>query len=268
MPDPTYTDGLPMRHYLSLDALSSSRLKPALISRAHYEAARYAQRTATVDMRIGTALHSLLLTPGQMAEEIAIAPDKATTRNTKAYKEFADGADPWVEILLQSEYAQAQAMAEAAKVDPLAGPLLKALKGAERTCEWAEAGQPAKARIDGWVEIDGKTWLLDVKSTRNATTSRYGDGQAFHAQSWDLLYHMQLAWYRRGWMACVGPVEGALILAVEKTPPYACRVYDMTTLLADGDECIERALTAIADDSPPTIETMPKPGWAQYQENA
>lgn len=265
-----YIDGMPMADYLALDRLSSSQLKDLLRGRKYWEAQRKRERKATPDMLIGTAIHSLLLTPDQLRDEVAVAPEKgASTRTTKTYKEWADQQPSGKALLLHKEFQQAKAAADAVKSHPYWGQYIENMTGSERTCLWDEDGAiHSKARIDGWIKIPGGgTYLIDLKTCMNAGTAHEGEGRPFHYIAWDHGYHVQLAWYRRGWEKCVGPVAGCLILAVEKNEPYTTRLWDVTQWIEYGDRKIDEALTNYNDPVDVTgVSTLPLPGWAQYQE--
>jgi len=266
-----FLNDLPMREYHKLDRLSSSQIKNLLRSRKYWEAQLARPNKATPDMVIGTAIHSLLLTPDQLSQEVAIAPaDGCSTRTTKAYKEWAAEQSPDKALLLNKEWQQAKAAADHVRQHPHWGQYLDNLEGAEGTVLWDEdEAIHCKARIDGWFKVDGKYYLLDVKTCQNATTTHSGEGRPFHYIAWDYGYHVQLAWYRRGWQKCVGEVAGCLILAVEKHAPHTVRLFDMDQWLEYGDKLIDQALANYNDDPEITsVTTLPLPGWAKYQETA
>ena len=272
-----FTDGLSMRDYLSIDALSSSQIKWLLRGRPYYVAQKAAPPKTTPDMLIGTAVHSLLLTPESLKDEVAVAPREGCgTRNTKTYREWAKDQPPWKALLLDSEYRQAKAAAAAVREHEAWGTYIANLTGTERTCTWTDdAGRHCKARIDAWIDGDAPDsttqvgdYIIDVKTCHNSGTEHVGTGRPFHYVAWDYAYHIQLAWYRRAWQTCVGrPVLGTLILAVEKLPPYQARIWDLTSWMDTAEKQIDMALGNLdAYVEPTDIRTLPLPGWAKHQE--
>lgn len=260
---------MPMHDYHDLDRLSSSQIKQLVRSRRYWQAQQQRPAKSTPDMAIGTAIHSLLLTPDTLEQEVAVAPKEGcSTRTTKAYRAWREEQDQRKALLLHSEMEQATSSAKTVKTHPYWGQYLDRLDGAEGTVLWDEdEAIHCKARIDGWFKVADSYFLLDIKTCQNATTSHTGEGRPFHYVAWDYGYHTQLAWYRRGWEKAVGKVAGCLILAVEKNPPHTVRLYDMDQWLSYGDKQIDEALTNYNDDREITsVTTLPLPGWAKHQE--
>ena len=84
--EPGIYSGISNDAYHSGPGDSSSRIKTALTSAAHYLA--YKSTDATPAMALGTAIHALVLEPDTWRNELVIAPD--INRRTKAGKaEFA-----------------------------------------------------------------------------------------------------------------------------------------------------------------------------------
>ena len=203
-------------------AESPARLRAQLDRRADPNPGRTAAPRgprARTAQRIGHAAHLAVLEPELYAERAGAlsAPDRRV----------CDG------------------IARSVHAHPTAGPLLATGGHAELTALWEmEAQHPThparfgcKARID--YAADGV--LLDLKTTRDAGRGAFGRS----IRTWG--YHRQLAWYRYALRRHGWPVERVAIVAVEKTPPYPTRVYELDeAALAAGEREIRELLGVYA----------------------
>jgi hypothetical protein len=123
-----------------------------------------------------------------------------------------------------------------------------------------------RAKVD-WLRPDG---LVDYKTTRDANPD------FLRRSVYDHGYHVQAAWYLRGWRALFPEVEPFfLFVAQEKEPPYLTTVFDLTdNALTDGDARCRQALEIYAackaDDKWPgyadDITTIDLPPWVRTEE--
>lgn len=199
----------------SLSSTGARRiLPPGCPARFDYD--RRHGRLATKAMELGTAAHALVLGTGPELEVID-APDRRT-KAVKAHVETAraDGLLP----LLEYEYQQVLAMAEAIKAHPGAGALFDPDHGTpERSLFWRSGGIWRRARPD-WMHDapSGRLIVTDYKTCASADLDKLSRAM------FDLGYHQQAAWYLDGVRALgLGADPAFVFVFQEKTPPYLVR---------------------------------------------
>lgn len=208
---------IPFRQYLEIPALSASGIKQILRSPAHF---RQAVGPDKAHLRLGRAVHCAVLTPDIFEEEFACANGR---RNKAAEKTE----------LTAAEWSDCIGMRDSVRSSRKARELL-AVGVAEWSLMWHESLTPCKARPDWRTH----TFMVDLKTTQDASP----DGFARAVRKYG--YHIQAAWYLRGWINLAGDEDMTFIfIAVEKSPPYACGFYALSdALLREGRELCERAL--------------------------
>ena len=224
--DPQYVtgeiEGLSNADYHQLEHYSRSDVVMALRSPAHLEASRKAPSRVTPAMRVGSAVHSLVLTPDIYGDEYVTQPE-GINRRTKAGREEYDA---WSEenagktILEAPEAELARNVARAVLASP-AAKLLRDDEGKRETSYlWVDkrTGLPMKCRPDLW--IPGRKLVVDLKTARDARPDAFGKAVFEHR------YDVQAALYLDGVNATMGEgtVEHFAFLAVEKEPPYGVLV--------------------------------------------
>lgn len=219
-----------MRHvpsavYHAHKAVSSSELKHALRSFAHYQAARGGEleRENVGALTMGTAAHLAILEPERAAALLALKLDGRTTAGkdqqaANAARE-AQGLEPLV-LLGQSDLDAVRRMADAVWAHPAARGLLEL--GGEVETSWVGQvdGFPVRVRPD-FLSYGGH--IVDLKTCQDASPA----GFARSAAHWS--YHLQGALYCDALFGSHFPLEtqGYSWIAVEKTAPYAVAVYTM-----------------------------------------
>ena len=204
-------DDLTNEQYHAHSAISSSDVKAAAKSLAHWKGAERRESTA---FDLGTAFHELCLEPHQ--EMIVRGP---ATRRGNDWKEAYEIAKQQGKLLLTaSDYDVANAMAESAMRMPRIRGLIQAEDAMiERSIfvECPETGLELKCRPDCYVP--SKTVCLDLKSTTDAGPSN----REFESHVWKYKYDIQAAFYKYVLDLAGLPVTHFAFAAVEKTPPYA-----------------------------------------------
>jgi hypothetical protein len=139
-----------------------------------------------------------------------------------------------------------QAMAEAIRQHPIAGPLFTPGQGlAEQSIYWTDPATGVRCRVrpDWLKKLPGLTLAVDLKTTKDANP------EAVSRAIRDYSYHQQDAFYTDGIYAATGAEDVRFIFVfVSKTAPYLITVRE----LADQDRDIgrarnERALRIYAD---------------------
>lgn len=213
----------------------------------------------------GTAAHQVVLGRGDGIVLVEADSWRTNAAQAAAAAARAKGAVP----LLPKDYAVVQAMAEAIRRHPIAGPLFAGQGVAEESLFWQDAatGVWRRARPDwrvGRILVDYKTTVDASDGELPKTIRNYG-------------YHQQADWYRAGARA-LGLIEEPAFLLVfqEKTPPYLVNVVEMTAVtlrignhknrkaLALYRECVESGHWPGYGEAQPGLVSLPT--WAEKTE--
>ncbi|MEU8829418.1 PD-(D/E)XK nuclease-like domain-containing protein [Streptomyces sp900116325] len=180
---------------------------------------------------LGHAAHLLVLGEGPELEVID-APDwkKVATRELRDLA-YAEGKVP----LLTKDHEQVQAMAEAIRQHPLAGPLFAPGTGkAEQSIFWTDPATGVRCRVrpDWLKQLPGLTLCVDYKTIKSADPDTVSKAIRDHG------YHQQDPLYIDGIRAAYQSEEVRFIFAFQsKVAPYLITVRE----LADQDRDIGRA---------------------------
>lgn len=220
---------------------------------------------------IGHAAHRLVLGEGVDIKTLDY-PDYKTKAAQLAKKEaYAAGATP----LLGWEYAEVQAMADAIRQHPIAGPLFTPGEGtAEQALFWKDgpSGIWRRALID-WTKhrtSGSRLILADYKTTTDASLA------AIEKTVNERGYHCQAAWYIDAATALgLGDEDTVMVFVFqEKTAPYLVTVTELDReTLRRGRERNRRAIDIYAEctaaDHWPghssQVEITSLPIWAQLR---
>ncbi|MEM6260470.1 MAG: PD-(D/E)XK nuclease-like domain-containing protein [Planctomycetota bacterium] len=214
---------LPADQYHALKLASNSLLSKMLQSPAH---ARYAMSNpspTTPALKMGSAIHTAVLEPG-LYDTAYYQLQHKLDRRTKA------GKQQWNDLLLTygddyiltaEEGELVAQVRHAVMTHPLAKALLANREHTEASMLWRDeaTGVCCRARADAVVEFNGKRFLVDLKTTQDASP------RSFERSIFNFGYHRQAAHYLAGAEAVGIPAQGFAIIAVEKTAPYGCAVY-------------------------------------------
>jgi len=224
--------------YHAINANSASLLKAARKGAPHLR--RYLEGTQTFGpaVALGTAAHSMILTPADFADEIAVAPD--VNRRTKAGREEYAA---WLEtvgdrtVITEEQHEAARRIAEAVAAHPLASELL-----ADAETEITYVWDGCKARIDA---VNGST-LIDLKTTRDASPGKY------RRAIFDRDIHLQLAWYADALAVHGVEVDRYVVIAVDNAEPYGVAVYELDEhAISIGRRAYQAALDTL--DADPSV---------------
>jgi hypothetical protein len=206
--------------YHRLSAIGSSGLKALAKSPAHfwaeYEDPDREPKEATEAMEFGTLIHAIVLEP-ETVRDVSRKLSAKVVRNINVAQKVASS-------ILGLPDAQA---------------IVNHRGMAERTLLWKEPVRDLAGRIH-WVECkirpdylippDQGGIILDVKSSKDASPGE------FPRQAYNLGYHIQAAWYCRGYMVCYGAKErpSFRFLAGEKTAPFLAASYEASQAFLDA----------------------------------
>lgn len=258
--------GIDADTYRTSDGIATSDIKYILPPKtpAHYHAWRTGQieREETRAMLIGTLCHLAVLEPDQLEKSFVVKPDgkegDARTKEGKEWKERHAG----LTILDAKEATMLAGMKASVATHAAASVLLEGSKREVSLYDQHRSGLKIKGRID----ILGNGFVADVK------TAEAGDAAGFSSAIFRYNYHVQAAMYCQ-----LAKVERFLFIAVEKVPPFAVAVYELSpTALQIGLNALNNALDLIAkcqdanewpsySNQPQTIDL---PSWAYKQVEA
>jgi exodeoxyribonuclease VIII len=278
MAKPEIVEGMSYRDYDARPGLRAgylAALDAGTPGKAEWERAH---QTDTPAMKLGRAIHCMILEPEKFAAEYTISAGPVNPRTgnpygseTKAYLEWE--AQQTKPIISRDEHARMLGMAEAIAAHPAARQIRNTPRQCELSVFWEQDGIPCKARCD-CVQAESNI-LWDLKSTSGAG---YRD---FERSVANYRYHLQAAWFING-LSRAGVIDGPAVkflwLAVESSAPYALAVYQCAgDLLNDGHLACEAAFetykrcltekvfkTAYADE----IILMQTPRWMLPDDNA
>jgi len=213
--------------YADADGINFSTLKHMGTSPLHYQHALRNPPSQTPAMLLGRATHTAIFEPERFQLDYAIWHGD---RKGKAYLEFSDEAiQQGRSILKDTEQNTILAIRDSIRGTAEVARLLE--QGySEVSLFWNNpaTGLACKGRLD-WIACEGA--ILDLKTTCSI------DQRAFALKAWSTGYFHQAAMYREAYSVASG--KGILlrsgIIAVEKDPPHACRLYWL-----DGDS-VEQA---------------------------
>lgn len=223
-PEPGVYPGVPAELYHGWEAGRTSQLKLFERSPAHARYAILHQAEATTYMNVGQALHVATLEPEKFREEFVVAPhvDRRTNVGKATWAEF-QMASAGKTVLSGKEHDLAANMSAAVYRHPFAQELLQNVTHSELSLVWDDptTGIRMKARLDILTTASGFTWIVDLKSTVDASPRGFG------RQIANLHYDLQAAIYLDGANVLMPHPRRFAFIAAEKEPPYCVAVYDM-----------------------------------------
>lgn len=255
---------LPADQYHALEAMSASGAKKMLQSPAHYKLMRDTPSEPTDAMRIGTAVHTLLLEPHRAGEIVEMPTFNSRSKDGKAERLAWLEANEGVQAFDSASIARIHAAAAAVRAHAGAGELLSDGRP-EVTALWTDGtyGVPCKSRFD-WLTHSGA--IVDIKTTKDASP------EAFRRSIGAFMYHLQAAFY---WIAhesvCDKSPRFFAFIVVETEPPYGVGAYvlddasiragmrHVETALRRYKEALEAGRWPAYDQ---TIQPISAPKWA------
>lgn len=166
----------------------------------------------------GQAFHTLVLEPDEFDKQFLVTE---LSGRTNAYKDLVK-TNPGKEILKQSDYEQLCSMRDGTMKNKTVRKLFMSITEVESSIFWTDniTKVPCKCRPDAIAEYEGKTVVLDLKSTSDASPDGFAKSVA------NFGYHRQAAWYSQGIrIETEQVVDLFAFVVVEKSPPFDCGVY-------------------------------------------
>lgn len=221
----------PVAHEWGSLSVSAAKLLVPPNPAAKFAYARKNGRLPTKAQKLGTLAHALTL--GTPPGDLAILDFENRTRTKAFIAAEKEALDAGQQVVLRKERDEAQAIADAIRLDPTAGPLLEGAVDREVSGFWRdeEFGIWLRMRMDAHTL---NAWqmptILDLKSTRDASPAEFAKAVAEYG------YHRQDVQYRQGLAALLGLDDWRdadfIICAVETEPPYLVATYRVS----DGED--------------------------------
>ena len=230
-----YTD-IPLLAYHAAPGLSKSDLDLIARSPAHW---KYGERVTTPAMRLGAAVHAAVLEPDQWERRYV----RAAGRNPP-------DADPDRTVLSAADWETCQRLRDAVWNHPTCQDLLSEGR-AEQSAWWLDPGTRllCKCRPD-WNRAG---LLVDLKTTTDASPTGFARAVERYR------YHVQAAYALDGWPAAGGDaMDQFIFVVVEKTPPYAIGLYELSAARLDAARDLYRRDLATA------AECLTRQHWPGY----
>ena len=258
---------MPFPEYRAAPGIHFSTLRFMGQSPLHYRHAQDNPPAETQAMLLGRATHTAVFEPMRFQLDYAIWQGD---RRGSAYQQFADeAAAQGRSILKEGEYNTALAIRDSVRGIPEIAALLE--KGyPETSLFWVnpQTSLACKGRLD-WIAGEGA--ILDLKTTTDI------DPHAFAGHAWRMGYFHQAAMYQEGYAVSsgMGSILRYGIIAVEKEPPHACRLYwldpdSLSRAWTEYQGWLRQVKDCIASDTwpgPGPVESeLAAPSWAMTED--
>ena len=252
--------------YRQHSACNFSSLKALLTSPAHYQAAINHKMEETAAMLLGTLTHAVALEDKEIDAVCTVKPEglNLATKEGKEWK--AKASEHGLPIISTDDAIHIVNMAQSIRQNPHAAQILAQSPERETPLFSHIQGVPCKCLIDAHGTDGVAWWIADLKTTDDASPEAFARKVAnYHYDLQAELYSAILSRHHQ--------IESRpywLWIAVEKTAPYTCAVYNANEWRESGDAKLDQVLqswkecTASGEWPQPWqgINQLPKPKWA------
>ena len=240
-----FNQGLKMsnKEYREKEGISSSDLKKIVKSPAHFRYWKDNPQEDTPALLFGRAAHKYVLETYDFYNEFAIAPvcDRRTKDGKSTYEMFlkeSEGKD----VITLEQFEQIDAMRKALYSTEFVADLLSGEKELSFFTVDDDTLLPLKCRPVCLSVVKGTNILIDYKTCTDAENMR------FYRDSGKLNYDLQMAYYLDILKKVTGEDFLVVILAQEKSAPYAVNVFELSEqYLESGREVYREMLKVYAE---------------------
>jgi hypothetical protein len=209
-------------YYNSSEYISNSMLNNISVSPEHFRFMMDNPQPATPAMKLGSAIHMNVLQPEQFNKTYAVSPkfDKRTKQGKEDYKNFINN-NLSKTIISESDFELIEQITLKLMKDSFVNKLLRNGEP-EKIITWYNKHYEVdcKGMLD--YHLPQADMIIDLKTTKDASYN------GFMRSVKKFKYHKQAAFY----MDAVKAYR-FIIIAVEKTPPFAINVFEL------GDDMID-----------------------------
>jgi exodeoxyribonuclease VIII len=252
--------------------VSSSQLIHVLRTPAHflYHSLQGSSEESDL-MRMGTAVHCMVLEPNEFQNRYVMAPRHYDKRRKVDLAELDAIASqyPGRTILEPSEQVTLKKIVEGLRNHAKARQVLAAKGQSELSIFWRDdlTGLDLKVRIDRLVEIGSTGMMLEVKSTDNASP------EAFARKIVDMDYDLRAVMYADGVQKAYGFTPAIAWLVIERETGFVAMYQPTAKMLQRARRRYEEARIAVAHakslnswpayQTGESIETIDLPRWVK-----
>lgn len=208
------------KEYREHEGISRSQLQEIQKTPFHFHYMMENPKEETESLLFGRASHKYILEKDDFFNEYAVAPkvDRRTLKGKEEWAEFCEASEG-KSVITQEQFETILEMDKSIDKHPIARQLLTG--DVEQSFFWTdtETGEAVKCRPDCMTEYDGKSFIVDYK-----TTTSCADGD-FERSCRKYGYQLQAGMYREGVFQNTLEEYGFIFVAQEKTAPYAVNVY-------------------------------------------
>lgn len=212
---------MPNKEYRQREGVSSTDLKHMTKSPQHFRYWKDHPQEDTPALLIGRASHKYALEKDDFFTEFAIAPniDRRTKAGKEEYARFLEESNG-KDIISADDFQKIKEMRETLYATPFVGQLLNGEKELSFFTKDEETGLMMKIRPDCITNIRDTYILIDFKTTTDAS------GEAFMKSAINLMYDLQLSYYKNVLDKVTGRNYSVIFIAQETKPPYVVNVLE------------------------------------------
>ena len=207
-------------YYEDREYVSNSMLSNISVSPEYFKHMYDNQQSPTPAMKLGSAIHMMILEPMKFTQHYAIQPkfDKRTKQGKIDSAEF-EKQNQFKTIISESDYALCEQICFTAMRDDTVSKLLQNGE-AEKIITWTNKSYDVKCK--GMLDYHRDNMIIDIKTTKDCSYN------GFMKSMRQYKYHKQAAFYMDAVKA-----DRFFIIAIEKTAPFAINIFEL------GDDMIE-----------------------------
>lgn len=212
---------IPNKEYRQREGVSSTDLKHMAKSPQHFRYWKDHPQEDTPALLIGRASHKYALEKDDFFTEFAIAPniDRRTKAGKEEYAQFLEESNG-KDIISADDFQKIKEMRETLYATPFVGQLLNGEKELSFFTKDEETGLMMKIRPDCITNIRDTYILIDFKTTTDASS------EAFMKSAINLMYDLQLSYYKNVLDKVTGRNYSVIFIAQETKPPYVVNVLE------------------------------------------
>ena len=258
------------KEYRAREGVSSTDLKKIAKSPAHFRYWKDNPEESTPALLFGRAVHKYVLEKDKFSDEFAIAPEiNKRTKEGKAQWLLFQDQNEGKDIISLEDFEKIKAMRETLYQTPFVSQLLKGKKELSYFTEDDETGLTIKCRPDCQTQIGDTHILIDYKSCADAS------GDKFMRDAINLMYDLQMAFYKDIMDKVTGHEHSVIFIAQEKTPPYCVNVLEANEYFLKSGRDMYRTYLNIYKECSESgnwygytngeVNTLGLPNWLQKQ---
>ena len=209
-------------YYNDTEYVSNSMLNAISVSPEYFRFRQDNPQPATAPMKLGSAIHMNVLQPEEFNKHYAVSPkfDKRTKVGKEAYAEFSK-KHMFKDVISESDYHIIEQITMKLMKDKMVKSLLQQGEP-EKIIQWHNEHYDVNCKGMLDYHREGADMIIDLKTTQDASYN------GFMRSVKKYKYHKQAAFYLDAVKA-----QRFFIIAVEKSPPFAINVFELSENMLD-----------------------------------